>query len=177
VKLLPATARFSDDGKRYADDGKFRLWLDIRLHDRRVERTACVLLMNPSTARVDNGFLVSDPTVTKACGYARRELCDRLIVVNASAIRLTNSKLLHKQPSIVGNPLNDACIREALQVSQVRLAGWGRLHKDLAWRDAELRTLLREIGLPLHALRINQDGSPGHPLYLPALAPLLNFQP
>ena len=59
---LQATARFSDDGATYAVDGKFRLWLDIYLHaDGRlptVYKTACGLLMNPSTAKVVDADLV-----------------------------------------------------------------------------------------------------------------------
>jgi hypothetical protein len=65
MNALRATARFSDDGETYSEDGRYRLWLDIRLHEREITRTACVLLMNPSTARVKNGFLVPDPTVAK----------------------------------------------------------------------------------------------------------------
>lgn len=176
---LRAEARFSDNGSRFAADGRYRHWLDIRLEKNAegVGTTACVIGMNPSTARVENGLLVPDPTVTRFCGFARREGCARLIVVNAFGVRLTESRLLHKQVRPVGNPLNDMCIRNALHSADVRIVAWGRLHKDLAWRDRELRELLRRCGLPLRALKVNDDGSPGHALYLAADSPLFPFTP
>lgn len=178
---LAAAALFSDDGHNYDFDGKYRLWLSISLAGLPgggcSTRTMCGLLMNSSTARVDDdGFLIPDPTVARMCRYGVREQCGRLIVVNACGVRLTDSKQLHKQENPVGNPLNDECIRSAMRLADVRIVAWGNLHPSLAWRAEELRVLLREF-TPLHALAINSDGSPGHPLYLRANAPLLSFHP
>lgn len=176
-RALRATVRFSDDGVFYADDGRFRLWLDVQLHDSLFHRTATALMMNPSTARAENGYLVPDRTVSKLCQFARRELCDRLIVVNVFGVRLTDSRKLHQQQNPVGNPLNDRCIEEAMLTADVRIVAWGRLHRFLVPRADAVRQLLRDVGKPVHALHINDDGSPGHPLYLPAATPLLEFQP
>ena len=175
---VPATARFSDDGETYADDGRYRLWLDIALPFFR-NRTCAGLMMNPSTARVENGHLISDPTVARLIGFARRERCDRLIVVNVLGLRLTDSKQLvrYRYPASVGNPLNDVCIREAFTTADVRIVAWGKMHKMFDERVAAVRTLLRDIGKPVYALKINSDGGPGHPLYLPSGAELREWRP
>lgn len=173
----PATARFSDDGKTYADDGRYRLRLDIQLSKLLSDRTCVGLMMNPSTACVTNGYLISDPTVTRLIGFAKRERCSRLIVVNMLGLRLTDSKQLHLHPDPVGNPLNDLCIHEAFDKADVRIVAWGKLHKRFADRERHVRTMLRRMGHMVYALKTNSDGGPSHPLYLPSDAPLKEFQP
>lgn len=173
---MRATAKFSDDGATFSDAGQYRLLLDIEINAA-LSRVACALMMNPSTAHVVDGRLKPDRTISKFCGYAAREGCGRLLVVNAFGIVLTDSKLLHKTSQPTGNPLNNDCIADALERADLIIAGWGRLHKTLRWRDTEVREILRHVGKPVHALAINDDGSPGHPLYLSSDAPLLDFRP
>ena len=46
------------------------------------------------------------------------------------------------------------------------VCGWGKLAGPERSRD--VLALIRGVGVTPHALRLNRDGSPAHPLYLPA---------
>jgi len=46
------------------------------------------------------------------------------------------------------------------------VCAWGA-HGKYRGRGAEVLSLLREAGCRPHALRVNKDGTPAHPLYLP----------
>ena len=124
------------------------------------------LMLNPSTA--DEHRL--DPTCARARDYAERWGYGALIVTNVFGFRSTNPLLLRKEKDPVG-PGNDAAIVRAASESALVVCAWGN-HGVFLGRSAEVLDKLKAKNICLHALRVNANGEPAHPLYLPgALTP------
>jgi len=124
------------------------------------------LMLNPSTA--DERVL--DPTCTRAQDYARRWGYGALLVTNVFAWRATDPQQLRRAPDPVGRG-NDAAILRAARRAAIVVCAWGN-HGAYLGRSDEVRALLRRAGIALHVLRLNANGEPAHPLYLPgALRP------
>jgi hypothetical protein len=62
---------------------------------------------------------------------------------------------------------NDRAILEAARTSGIVVCAWGN-HGAHLGRSAAVLTRLRKTGIGLHMLRMNGNGEPAHPLYLPA---------
>lgn len=151
---MEGTAHFSRDGLyRYS---LTRTW------DRHRDRITFIML-NPSTADADK----DDPSVRRCIGYARAWGYGGLIVKNLYALRSTYPEALWEAKDPVG-PDNDDALAVALQWAPRIIAAWGgnaRADRVQAfWHMARHRL---EWGT-VEALRLNKDGSPAHPLYLPA---------
>ncbi len=164
---LQSTATFSQCGL-------YRYWLRRSWADGPM---ALLLAMNPSTAdERDN-----DPTIERFVRRVMRwnaqggiRVNDRVLqfgsagVVNVFAVRETDStklpSLIHAGIDIVG-PENDRIILERCQVAGFILCGWGK-PGGLMNRGGQVAAKLRAAGIPLHALAINADGTPKHPLYV-----------
>lgn len=123
------------------------------------------IMLNPSTATED----VQDPTVAKCCGYTAREGLGKATVCNLFALRSTDPKGLkiHKNPAGIGLE-NDRYIVTEAQQSDIVVCAWGR-HGDYLDRGTYVAKLLILNGLKdkLRYLKLLNDGTPGHPLYLP----------
>lgn len=120
------------------------------------------LLMNPSVACLDH----SDPTLRKTGTFARAWGYGGQLVGNVHAYRATDKSRLLEVADPVG-PENDQMILEmAAKVKTVVLA-YGQPPKALRARGAEVVNLLRHHP-GLCYLRLAQDGTPVHPLYLPS---------
>jgi hypothetical protein len=117
------------------------------------------LMLNPSTA--DEHKL--DPTCSRAREYAERWGYGGLIVTNIFAFRNTNPKLMRAEEDPVG-PGNDAAIARAAKEAAIVVCAWGN-HGRHQERSSQIRKLLQ--GHKLYALRVNANGEPAHPLYLP----------
>ncbi len=120
--------------------------------------------LNPSTADADT----DDPTVRRLVGFARREDCGSVCVVNLFALRATDPRALRASPDPVG-PGNDAFLRERTQAAYV-VAAWGA-HGALDGRAAEVRALLADV--PLLCFARTASGEPRHPLYVRSDAPFV----
>ena len=120
------------------------------------------LMLNPSTA--DEAKL--DPTCARARGYAERWGYGALIVTNVFAFRSTDPARMKAAWDPVG-PANDAAIVRAASESALVVCAWGN-HGAFLGRSSRVRAMLGERGIRLHALRVNANGEPAHPLYLPA---------
>jgi len=118
--------------------------------------------LNPSTADAS----LDDPTIRRCIGFARREGCGGLVMLNLFALRSTDPVLLYPAANPVGTD-NDRHIRERAVGTVV--AAWGA-HPLAAARAKEVQALLT---VPLLCLGTTKDGSPRHPLYVRADAPLL----
>jgi hypothetical protein len=120
----------------------------------------CYVLLNPSTADETK----NDPTVSRCQTRALNAGFGGLLVVNIFAWRSTDPAELYRIADPVGD-FNDTAILGAARKSQLVVCGWGK-HGALHDRGEKVLELIRKAGKVPHALRINSDGNPGHPLYL-----------
>jgi hypothetical protein len=128
-------------------------------------KTMSFLMLNPSTA---NEF-TDDPTVARCHKRALRSGFDRFEVINLFALRSTNPKALYNHPDPIGPHNNQAildCAKNTIQSGGQLICAWGN-HGEFEARAQEVLALLKAAGIPLFALKTNQNGSPAHPLYLP----------
>ncbi|MGY0065169.1 DUF1643 domain-containing protein (plasmid) [Streptomyces sp. LZ34] len=126
------------------------------------------IMLNPSTADA----LEDDATIRRCIGFARRERCGGIAVVNLFALRSTDPRALRDHPDPVGEH-NDVFLRQTTASLGPVVAGWGA-GGVLGDRAATVTRSLTAAGVRLHALGTTSTGQPRHPLYLPgnaALAP------
>jgi hypothetical protein len=120
------------------------------------------LLMNPSVACID----YSDPTLRKAGTFARSWGYGGQLVGNVHAYRATDKDRLLEVADPVG-PENDRMILDMAAQAQTVVLAYGQPPKALRQRGQDVVALLS--GHPrLCYLRLAKDGTPVHPLYLPA---------
>jgi hypothetical protein len=136
---------------------RYTLWREWR-HD---APQVTFVMLNPSTADESK----NDPTVERCERRARLAGYGRLEVVNIFALRSTDPAALYKHADPIG-PGNDEAIAESVRTAQMVVCGWGS-HGAYLNRGLAVLRLIRALGKVPHALRRNQDGSPGHPLYVP----------
>jgi len=124
------------------------------------------IMLNPSTADASE----DDPTIRRCVGFARREGCGAIQVVNLFALRAADPRELLASPDPVG-PGNDGFLL-ARPLAACIVAAWGT-HGSLRGRSAEVRAML--VGVRLLCLGVTSIGEPRHPLYVRADAPLVPF--
>lgn len=149
------TAVFGGETQEY----RYRLartWDATRPH-------AMFVMMNPSTADP----LVDDPTVAKCGRFARTWKYGGIYVGNTFAYRATDKKDLRLVADPVG-PENDAHLIEMARDAAIVIFAYGQPgHKTLRSRGPELvRLLVKEVRIKPYVLRLANDGTPWHPLYL-----------
>lgn len=124
------------------------------------------LMLNPSTA--DERKL--DPTCARARDYAERWGYGALIVTNVFGWTATDPNEMKAAKDPVG-PGNDAAIVRAAKEAEIVVCAWGN-HGAFRERSLKVKRLLGQNKIALHTLRLNANGEPAHPLYLPgALRP------
>lgn len=118
------------------------------------------VLLNPSTA----DEFTNDPTVARCQKRAQMLGFDGVRVLNVFAYRSTDPKKLREVSDPIGAE-NDGVISFIMGKRETKLVicGWGMHAGDRGRRVLEL---IRNSGKPPHALGLNSDGSPQHPLYL-----------
>lgn len=155
--------------------GRYRYLLTRRWDDR--APVMVFVMLNPSTADdVDD-----DPTIRRCVGYAQREGCGGLVVVNLFAWRSTDPWELVKAADPVG-PENDAYITEACRLYRRTIVhvvlAWGTSeHRKIKSRENVVIELVRRemFGDPM-CLGRNRNGTPRHPLFLKLNTPLVKFR-
>ncbi|HXZ91432.1 MAG TPA: DUF1643 domain-containing protein, partial [Burkholderiales bacterium] len=101
---------------------------------------------------------------SRARDYAEGWGYGALIVTNVFGFRATDPDDMKAARDPVGSG-NDAAIVRAAKEAAIVVCAWGN-HGAYQERSSRVRELLE--GLKLHALRINANGEPAHPLYLPS---------
>lgn len=145
-------ARFSDD--RLYRYNLYRIWNDAA-------PILVFVFLKPSTATETR----DDPTIKRCIARAMNAGCGGIEVVNLFAWRSTYPTNLVTAPDPVG-PENDRAILQAVGRARCTvICGWGRAG-ELYDRGKEVLELIRGMGCTPHALKLNADGSPRHPLYL-----------
>ncbi|WP_454056895.1 DUF1643 domain-containing protein [Cupriavidus sp. Marseille-Q8015] len=133
-----------------------RIWSD--------DKPMLFVMLNPSTAddRED------DATIRKCVGFASRNGCGSIQVVNLFAYRTTYPPELKRAGYPVG-PDNLATIERTAKAVAARggliVCAWGSNARGLGM-VVTVTQLLRGLGVKLHALDFLADGTPGHPLML-----------
>jgi hypothetical protein len=139
-------------------------------------RTAVFIMLNPSKADA----LVSDPTVTRCLGFARRESCDALAVVNLFGLRATNPRELFRHPDPVGERNDEFIVRHCAEWQAADreppliVAAWGAHPMAAARAEVVLGMLAGRVSIC--CLGVTKDAHPRHPLYVPASAELMAFR-
>lgn len=149
----------SPSGARFSACRRWRTLLWRRWDE--AKPAANFLMLNPSTA----DETVLDPTCARARDYTARWGYGALLVTNVFAWRATNPDEMKAALDPVGKG-NDGAILRAARKSAIVVCAWGNHGAHLERSQAVLR-LLRNAGVALHALRLNANGEPAHPLYLP----------
>ena len=124
------------------------------------------VMLNPSTADAEK----DDPTIRRCMGFARREGCGGIVVVNLFALRVTRPVHLF-DGSIADDaegPLNRSAVWNALCTGYTLVAAWGA--HPLA-DTSSVHLLVKDMPGVL-CLGMTADGSPRHPLYLKSDTPL-----
>jgi len=148
-----------ETGAEFSPCRKWRYLLWRRWDEKRP--VANFLMLNPSTA--DERQL--DPTCARARTYAERWGYGALIVTNVFGWRDTDPSAMKAAADPVG-PGNDAAIVRAAKEAALVVCAWGN-HGAHRERSRTVVKLLRENGIKAHMLRVNANGEPAHPLYLP----------
>jgi hypothetical protein len=137
-------------------------------------RPQMFLGLNPSTADEEN----DDPTVRRCIDFAQRWGAGGLVMCNAAAYRATDPKVMLKFDGDKIGPENTVRYLERIAAGCLNkpIAAWGKHATKIRWegngdlcechwnRHQELRKFMG----PLDCLQMNGDGTPSHPLYLPA---------
>lgn len=141
--------------------GEYRYWLERSWGE--CGDFVNFVMLNPSTADAEQ----DDHTIRKCIGFAKRWGYIGLHVVNLFAVRSTDPSVIYDHPEPVG-PDNAAYIEAALLSAPLTIVAWGK-HGSFKGRDKALVAQAAALSLPprVEALRLNDDGSPGHPLYIP----------
>ena len=127
-----------------------------------------VIGLNPSTADESD----DDPTIRRCIGFAKREGCGKLVMLNLFAFRATKPADLRAALDAIG-PRTDFVLRRYAddRRNRIVIAAWGR--HGTPQRAARVMSMFATV----HCLGRNADGSPKHPLYLRADTRLTRYRP
>jgi hypothetical protein len=152
--------------------GQYRYTLHRRIPSvLRWVKPCLFVMLNPSTADAT----MDDPTIRRCLGFAKREGCTGLTVVNLFALRATDPSELAKHPDPIGAD-NAKHIAEEIDVHQrigLVIAAWGAHPMACARSLYATRSALLSAGAL--CLGTTKDGSPRHPLYVKADQPLVHW--
>lgn len=135
---------------------RFRLWREWDASKPRV--VFCML--NPSTAT----HTTIDNTIRGCLARAAAWGYGRLDVINLFALRSTDPRELALVADPHG-PGNEQHIADACDGAGLVICGWGN-NRMVGHYGAVILTMMRKLGVEPHALAINRNGSPKHPLYV-----------
>jgi len=153
-------------GAVLSDDGRYRYHLWRNLDRSGTQRALVFVMLNPSTADAEK----DDQTIRRCLGYARRNGCNRLEVVNLFAWRATHPSELRDAAEAGCDPVghdNLLHVDEALRRGRVVVA-WGS--GAAACPSTPVAELLANWSQPMWCLGRTKDGHPRHPSrgsYLP----------
>lgn len=124
--------------------------------------------LNPSTADEFN----NDPTIRREIDFCKRWGFGALCKVNIFAYRATDPEVMKQQLDPIG-PDNDRWINDVCRDAGVVVAAWGihGEHNNRAY-------WVRHSGAAIHGMKClgkTKYGYPKHPLYVPAVTPLVDF--
>src|SRR5271157_3123218 len=132
-----------------------RTWDETKPH-------AMFIMMNPSTA----GSMVDDRSVAKCGRFARTWDYGGIYVGNTFAYRATDKKRLRVIADPIG-PENDRHLIAMAKLAGIVIFAYGQPgHRSLQDRGPLLAKILIGKGVKPYVLKLSNDGTPCHPLYL-----------
>ena len=146
----------------FSPDRRYRYWLEAKLSD--ADGICTFLMLNPSTA----DEVQSDPTVTRAKGFARSWGFGTLWVCNIFGLRATQPAILRQDPEPIGADNDEHILRSALRSDQL-VCAWGN-HGEHLDRGSQVMSMLESHapGVRMGHLGMTMRNQPKHPLYLRA---------
>lgn len=167
MMLFPQQA--VESGARLSPCGIYRysLW---RIWDK-AKPVLGALLLNPSVADAE----FDDPTIRRLIVRAKHLGFGGLRVCNLFALRSTSPEVLHSFAGDAIGPENDKWIDHDMRLCHMILCGWGRHGTHLNRDRCVNRILDYHAMMHLYALKINDDGTPAHPLYISYKVPLQRY--
>jgi hypothetical protein len=164
MRSLTLADRAGGRGASFSDCGayRYRLW---REWDASLPVLA-FLMLNPSTA----DHLVDDPTIRRCLAHAVAGKFGRLEVVNLFPLRATNPDTLLTDFDPLGpRRMADGAIANAIEQAEIVICAWGA-HPAAERRAAEVAQMpaINNSSAKLFSLGLNKNGTPRHPLYVPA---------
>ena len=179
---LQTTAKMAKDAF-LSHCGRYRYYLVRRWSDGPV---MLFVMLNPSTADATN----DDPTIRRCIGFAQREGCGAVAVVNLFALRTPDPRQLLGVAQALGTETiigreNDKHIATAVSMASVVVMAWGA-HESRLFSDPEnhhdrghsvWRAVRHIHGKRTMCLGTTKAGAPKHPLYLAANTPLIPYGP
>lgn len=152
-----------------SDCGRYRYRLERKWSD---QASMLFIMLNPSIADAST----DDPTIRRCVGFAKRDGCGGVVVVNLFGLRATDPDEISRSTEPFG-PGNEAAQQSALDEAQEErspiVCAWGASLSRQA--DVRFLALARKTGAPLMALGFTKTGHPRHPLYVRGDQPLLQF--
>lgn len=129
------------------------------------------VMLNPSTADAST----DDPTIRRCIGFAKRWGYGGIVVRNLYALRATNPEVLLNYSGDAYGPRNDRYIAD--DVADCTIVAWGAHAATLSERAIAVIEVLGFFRPRLFCLGTNANGSPKHPLYVPASRTPVIWQP
>lgn len=128
---------------------------------------AVFVMLNPSTADANE----DDATIRRCRGFAKREGCGGLTVINLYSLRSRDPDALGRYPYPNGP---DEARHSAAVLREARgpvICGWGA-HPAARSAAGFMLDLIRAAGHEPMRLGLTKEGAPRHPLYIKNNAPL-----
>lgn len=120
--------------------------------------------LNPSTANEDR----NDPTINKIINITHHNRYGGFYMFNLFTIISPDPKVLHKD--VDDFEYNLSIIKNFTQHLKMKIVFcWGNF--ETHGRDKIIQELFKDV----YALKINRNGSPAHPLYLPSVTKLISY--
>lgn len=120
------------------------------------------VMLNPSTADAT----IDDPTVRRCIDFAKTWGYGGIVVRNLYALRATNPQVLLNYSGDSYGPRNDEFIGQV--AAHCTIAAWGAHAATRSPNAVATINVLQMCRPRLFCLGTNANGSPKHPLYVPA---------
>ena len=143
---------------------RYRLW-------RRWGDGSCMTFigLNPSTA----DETADDQTIRKCIGFAQRNGCEAIEMLNLFAFRATYPVDLKAARDPVGRK-NDSVLLKCTAESGIVIACWG-IDGTFQHRNTTVRRMLSDVGVTVQCLGFTKAGLPRHPVMCPYAAGIVPF--
>lgn len=155
------------NGARISDCGQYRYTLTRYWGDGPM---AGFIMLNPSTADA----MLDDPTIRRCIGFAKREGCGSLVVVNLYALRSIDPNALARHVLPIGPEWREHFDAAIAHTDGPLIAAWGA-QSGIGVQAATAKQAIREAGRVALCLGKTKDGHPRHPLYVKGDAPLVGL--